>query len=118
MNLTESIFEDATLTRFNEPGWPVAHGSRSGVGEGAVAGTAGCRRDGRGAAAVMNAHPQSVSQKLRMAGRDYTRRGWVFVTLSADDHRHLFGGIGDRRLTRMLAERRAVSKTLRERSRP
>lgn len=47
------------------------------------------------AAAVMNAHPQSVSQKLRMAGRDYTRRGWVFVTLSADDHRHLFGGIGD-----------------------
>jgi len=43
----------------------------------------------------MNAHPQSVSQKLRMAGRDYTRRGWVFVTLSADDHRHLFGGIGD-----------------------
>lgn len=39
--------------------------------------------------------PKSVSQKLRMAGRDYSRRGWVFVTLSADYHRHVFGEIGE-----------------------
>ena len=38
--------------------------------------------------------PKSVSQKLRMAGRDYSRRGLVFVTLSADYHRHVFGEIG------------------------
>lgn len=38
---------------------------------------------------------KSVSQKLRMAGRDYSRRGWVFVTLSADYHRHLFGEVED-----------------------
>lgn len=43
---------------------------------------------------TLTALPQSVSQKLRMAGRDYSRRGWVFVTLSADYHRHLFGEIG------------------------
>lgn len=36
---------------------------------------------------------KSVSQKLRMAGRDYARGGWYFVTLSADYHRHLFGEV-------------------------
>lgn len=36
---------------------------------------------------------KSVSQKLRMASRDYTRGGWYFVTLSADYHRHLFGEV-------------------------
>lgn len=36
---------------------------------------------------------KSVSQKLRIPGRDYTRGGWYFLTLSADYHRHLFGEI-------------------------
>jgi putative transposase len=34
-----------------------------------------------------------MSQKLRMDGRDYSRPGWYFVTLGADDHKHLFGAI-------------------------
>jgi putative transposase len=34
---------------------------------------------------------KSMSQKLRMNGRDYSRPGWYFVTLGADYHRHLFG---------------------------
>jgi len=34
---------------------------------------------------------KSMSQKLRMDGRDYSRPGWYFVTLGADYHRHFFG---------------------------
>jgi REP element-mobilizing transposase RayT len=34
---------------------------------------------------------KSMSQKLRMGGRDYSRPGWYFVTLGADYHKHLFG---------------------------
>jgi REP element-mobilizing transposase RayT len=37
--------------------------------------------------------PKSFSQKLRMAGRDYSQPGWYFVTLGADYHRHLFGAV-------------------------
>ena len=33
---------------------------------------------------------KSMSQKLRMDGRDYSRPGWYFVTLGADYHNHLF----------------------------
>ncbi len=36
---------------------------------------------------------KSMSQKLRMDGRDYSRPGWYFVTLGADYHRHLFGAV-------------------------
>ena len=36
---------------------------------------------------------RSMSQKLRMDGRDYSRPGWYFLTLGADYHRHLFGRI-------------------------
>jgi len=36
---------------------------------------------------------KSISQKLRMDGRDYARPGWYFVTLGADYHRHFFGEI-------------------------
>lgn len=36
---------------------------------------------------------KSMSQKLRMDGRDYSRPGWYFLTLGADYHRHLFGRI-------------------------
>jgi len=36
----------------------------------------------------------SVSQKLRMARKDYTREGWYFVTLSVDKRRPMFGAIG------------------------
>lgn len=36
---------------------------------------------------------KSMSQKLRMDGRDYSRSGWYFVTLGADYHRHLFGTV-------------------------
>ena len=36
---------------------------------------------------------KSMSQKLRMDGRDYSRPGWYFVTLGADYHRHLFGTV-------------------------
>lgn len=32
---------------------------------------------------------KSMSQKLRMAGRDYARPGWYFLTLGADYHRQL-----------------------------
>ncbi len=38
---------------------------------------------------------RSMSQKLRMDGRDYSRAGWYFVTLGADYHRHLFGEVVD-----------------------
>lgn len=34
---------------------------------------------------------KSMSQKLRMDGRDYSRPGWYFLTLGADYHRHFFG---------------------------
>ena len=34
---------------------------------------------------------KSMSQKLRMTGRDYSRIGWYFITLGADYHRYLFG---------------------------
>ncbi len=36
---------------------------------------------------------KSMSQKLRMEGRDYSRSGWYFITLGADYHRHLFGEV-------------------------
>jgi len=36
---------------------------------------------------------KSMSQKLRMDGRDYSRSGWYFVTLGADYHRHFFGTV-------------------------
>jgi len=36
---------------------------------------------------------RSMSQKLRMDGRDYSRPGWYFITLGADYHRHLFGAV-------------------------
>lgn len=36
---------------------------------------------------------KSMSQKLRMDGRDYSRPGWYFVTLGADYHRHFFGSV-------------------------
>lgn len=36
---------------------------------------------------------KSMSQKLRMDGRDYSKPGWYFVTLGADYHRHLFGTV-------------------------
>jgi REP element-mobilizing transposase RayT len=35
----------------------------------------------------------SVSQKLRMAKKDYSREGWYFVTLSVERRRPLFGAI-------------------------
>ena len=38
---------------------------------------------------------KSMSQKLRMTGRDYSRVGWYFVTLGADYHRTLFGRVTD-----------------------
>lgn len=36
---------------------------------------------------------KSMSQKLRMDGRDYARPGWYFITLGADYHQHYFGRI-------------------------
>ncbi len=36
---------------------------------------------------------KSMSQKLRLDGRDYSRPGWYFVTLGADYHRYYFGKI-------------------------
>lgn len=36
---------------------------------------------------------KSMSQKLRMDGRDYARPGWYFITLGSDYHGHIFGGI-------------------------
>lgn len=36
---------------------------------------------------------KSLSQKLRMDGRDYSRPGWYFVTLGADYHNPLFGSV-------------------------
>jgi REP element-mobilizing transposase RayT len=52
---------------------------------------------------------KSMSQKLRMDGRDYSRPGWYFVTLGADDHRYFFGTItaGEMRLNELgeLVER-------------
>lgn len=36
---------------------------------------------------------KSMSQKLRMDGRDYSRPGWYFLTLGADYHKHLFGTV-------------------------
>ncbi len=36
---------------------------------------------------------KSMSQKLRMKGRDYSRPGWYFVTLGADYHQHIFGEV-------------------------
>lgn len=36
---------------------------------------------------------KSMSQKLRMDGRDYSRPGWYFVTLGADYHKHHFGQV-------------------------
>jgi len=36
---------------------------------------------------------KSMSQKLRMDGRDYSRPGWYFLTLGADYHRRFFGRV-------------------------
>jgi REP element-mobilizing transposase RayT len=36
----------------------------------------------------------SVSQKLRMARKDYSREGWYFVTMGAEMHRPVFGTVG------------------------
>jgi REP element-mobilizing transposase RayT len=36
---------------------------------------------------------KSMSQKLRMDGRDYSRPGWYFITLGADYHKPLFGSV-------------------------
>ena len=36
---------------------------------------------------------KSISQKLRMEGRDYSRPGWYFVTLGSDYHQYMFGRI-------------------------
>jgi putative transposase len=36
---------------------------------------------------------KSMSQKLRMDGRDYSQPGWYFVTLGADYHRPFFGAV-------------------------
>jgi len=36
---------------------------------------------------------RSMSQKLRMDGRDYSRPSWYFLTLGADYHHHLFGRV-------------------------
>ena len=36
---------------------------------------------------------KSMSQKLRMDGRDYSRAGWYFITLGADYHQTLFGRV-------------------------
>lgn len=36
---------------------------------------------------------KSMSQKLRMEGRDYSRPGWYFLTLGADYHRCFFGRV-------------------------
>ena len=36
---------------------------------------------------------RSMSQKLRMDGRDYSRPGWYFVTIGADYRRHFFGEV-------------------------
>ncbi len=44
---------------------------------------------------MVREHKKSMSQKLRMDGRDYSRVGWYFVTLGADYHRHYFGRIED-----------------------
>jgi REP element-mobilizing transposase RayT len=38
-------------------------------------------------------YKKSMSQKLRMDGRDYSRPGWYFLTLGADYHKHLFGSV-------------------------
>ncbi len=38
-------------------------------------------------------YKKSMSQKLRMDGRDYSRPGWYFVTMCADYHKMLFGRI-------------------------
>lgn len=42
---------------------------------------------------MMRELKKSMSQKLRMEGRDYSRPGWYFVTLGADYHKHLFGRV-------------------------
>ena len=36
---------------------------------------------------------KSMSQKLRMDGRDYAMPGWYFVTMGTDYHRHFFGEV-------------------------
>ncbi len=36
---------------------------------------------------------KSMSQKLRMDGRDYSQPGWYFLTLGADYHHHFFGQV-------------------------
>ena len=41
---------------------------------------------------------KSMSQKLRMDGRDYSRPGWYFVTLGADYHKMLFGSVQGREM--------------------
>lgn len=41
---------------------------------------------------------KSMSQKLRMDGRDYSRPGWYFLTLGADYHKMLFGEVVGREM--------------------
>ena len=41
---------------------------------------------------------KSMSQKLRMDGRDYSQPGWYFLTLGADYHKHLFGRVEGREM--------------------
>jgi REP element-mobilizing transposase RayT len=36
---------------------------------------------------------KSISQKLRMDGRDYSRPGWYFLTMGANYHKHFFGAV-------------------------
>lgn len=36
---------------------------------------------------------KSISQKLRMDGRDYASPGWYFVTMGADYHKQIFGEV-------------------------
>jgi hypothetical protein len=38
---------------------------------------------------------KSMSQKLRMDGRDYSTPGWYFLTLGADFHNQLVGKVVD-----------------------
>ncbi len=38
-------------------------------------------------------YKKSMSQKLRMDGRDYSRLGWYFVTLGSDYHKQMFGTV-------------------------
>jgi hypothetical protein len=57
---------------------------------------------------------KSMSQKLRMDGRDYSRPGWYFVTLGADYHKQLFGMVEGGAMQPNAPGERACLKTLQE----